>query len=209
MKRIRLLTNVAVVVLVALAATAPSQAAPSVADLYRDSYRLEAQSNPGEALSKMDQIRSAAGTSYFVTARTAWLAYLAGRFSRAEAEYHKAIAAAPAAIEPKLGLTLALLAQQKWQELEVASREVLRLDPMNHLARARLAHAFYMRGNYPDSAELYRALMREYPAELDHQTGLGWALAKMGRGAEARRLFQGVLAVSPDNPSARQGMALP
>jgi Flp pilus assembly protein TadD len=50
--------------------------------------------------------------------------------------------------------------------------------------------------------------MADYPAELDHQTGLGWSLLKMGRSKEARQLFTAVLAVSPDNPNARQGMEL-
>ena len=54
---------------------------------------------------------------------------------------------------------------------------------------------------------MYRDLIREYPAVLDHQTGLGWALLRMGRTAEAKRLFADVLTVSPDNPSARQGVA--
>lgn len=171
-------------------------------DLYRDTYRFEAQGEPARALVLMDTIRARSGPSYFVHARSAWLAYLAGCFARAESEYRHAEVSAPDALEPQLGLTLASLAQQKWSELEVASRNVLRGDPRNHLARARLAHAYYMRGEYPDSAALYRDLIRDYPAVLDHQTGLGWGLLRMGRSAEAKRLFAEVLAVSPDNPSA-------
>ena len=48
--------------------------------------------------------------------------------------------------------------------------------------------------------------MADYPGELDHQTGLGWALTRMGRMKEARALFQAVLAVSPDNPNALAGL---
>ena len=114
-----------------------------------------------------------------------------------------------ARIEARLGLTLPLLAQKKWRPLEKACRDVLKLDAQNAVARARLAHAYYSIGNYPDSATVYRKLVRDYPAELDHQTGLGWALARMGRAGEAKKIFAEVLAVSPDNPNARQGMALP
>jgi Flp pilus assembly protein TadD len=64
-----------------------------------------------------------------------------------------------------------------------------------------------MVGNYPDSATTYRKLVEEYPAELDHQTGLGWAMMKMGRRAEARGMFAEVLGVSPDNASAKAGMS--
>jgi Flp pilus assembly protein TadD len=84
---------------------------------------------------------------------------------------------------------------------------VLALDAGNAVARARLAHAPYSVGNYPDAATAYRKLVTEYPSNLDHKTGLGWALLRMGRRAEARQLFEAVLAVSPDNPNARQGLA--
>ena len=101
------------------------------------------------------------------------------------------------------------MAQQKWRDLEIACRDVLKQDPKNALARARLAHAYYSRGNYPDAATIYRALVADYPANLDYRTGLGWGLARMGRGSEAKAIFAAVLAVSPDNPNAKQGMALP
>jgi hypothetical protein len=45
-----------------------------------------------------------------------------------------------------------------------------------------------------------------FPGELDYQTGLGWALQRMGKREEAVKLFRGVLAVSPDNPNALLGM---
>jgi len=206
--RIFIAMAVAAVVLVwGLAGT--SVAGSPVAELYRQSYRLEAAGQPGQALATMQQIEAQAGSSYFVHARSAWLAYLANRQAESEAAYRKAISAAPGAIEPRLGLTLPLLATAQWRPLELACRDVLKLDPKNAVARARLAHAHYMVGNYPDSATLYRELCAEYPANLDHQTGLGWALARMGRGQEAKRIFAAVLAVSPDNPNAKQGAALP
>ena len=52
----------------------------------------------------------------------------------------------------------------------------------------------------------HRRLADDYPSELDYKTGLGWALLKQGKGAEAKAVFEGVLAVSPDNVSARAGV---
>lgn len=185
---------------------AASAAPQGVADLYRTSYRAEAQNRPDEAFEAMEAIRTRAKDSYFVNVRLGWVAYLAGRFEESAQAYRRAAKAQPKAIEAKLGLTLPLLGQKKWAELESACRAVLRLDPKNNLARARLAHALYSRGNYPDSATTYRGLMNDYPGELDHQTGLGWCLARMGRTKEAQALFKAVLAVSPDNPNALQGL---
>ncbi len=192
-----------------LAFGAASAGGADVAQLYRQSYQAEAKGKPGEALQAIRQIEAQVGGSYFVHARTAWLAYLAGRHAESVAAYEKAIAAAPKAIEPRLGLTAPLLTLKQWRKLERACRDLLKLDPKNAVGRARLAHAHYMVGNYPDSATRYRSLVAEYPADLNHRTGLGWALARMGRGKEAKTQFAAVLAVSPDNPNAKQGMALP
>ncbi len=185
-----------------------SESPPEVAELYRKSYRAEYQGRQEEALEAMHGIRAKGNNSYFVHVRTGWVAYLAGRLAESEEAYRRAMAADPKAIEPKLGLTLPLLAAKKWRALERACRDVLGLDPKNNAARARLAHAYYSLGNYPDAANLYRGLIADYPGDLDHQTGLGWCLLRMGRTPDAKRVFQQVQAVSPDNPNARQGLGL-
>jgi len=193
---------------VAVVLTASPVHAASNADLYRASYQLEAQGKYAEALAKMTQVTPSARSRYFVTVRLAWLSYLSGRYDQSATQYHAAAALEPKAVEPKIGLTLPLMAQRKWKELEKACAAVLKIDPRHGVARARLAHAHYMVGNYPDAAVVYRGLIEDYPAELDHQTGLGWAIARMGRVAEAKKIFEAVLEVSPDNPNAKQGMAL-
>jgi tetratricopeptide (TPR) repeat protein len=182
-------------------------AAPQgTADLYRKSYRAEAENRPGEALDAMKTIRARAKDSYFVNVRMGWVAYLAGRFVESEDGYKRAAKAQPKAIEAKLGLTLPLVAEKKWRELERACRAVLALDPKNNSARARLALALYSLGNYPDAATMYRGLMADYPGELNHQTGLAWSLRRMGRTKDANALFTAVLAVSPENPNALEGL---
>lgn len=205
-----LLLSATMLAAAALLTSAPAFAGPEdVAALYRQSYRLEAQGKPALALAAMHKIQRKAGASYFVVARVAWLAHLAGRFAESEASYRQAATLAPKAVEPRLGLTLPLLAQKKWRDLEKACRDVLVLDAHNTTARSRLAHAHYMVKNYPDAATVYRQLVTDYPATLDYQTGLAWALARMGRLKEAKQMFRAVLAVSPDNQNALQGLALP
>ena len=144
-----------------------SAASQGVADLYRKSYRAEAENRPAEALEAMNTILSRDKASYFANVRTGWIAYLAGRFAESAEAYQRAAKAQPKAVEAKLGLTLPLMAQKKWAELETASRAVLALDPKNNVARARLALALYSLGNYPDAATTYRGLMADYPGELD------------------------------------------
>ena len=178
-----------------------------VPDLYRASYQAEARGDYAGALGKLREIRKSAGASYFASLRTSWLAYLASDLSTAEANYRDAIAAKPKAIEAKIGLTLVLFVAQKWRSLEAACKQVLADNDKNPTVRARLAAAYYNLGNFPDAAAGYRKLVEEYPAELDYQTGLGWALLRLGKIEEAQKVFGFVLSVSPDNSNARDGMA--
>ncbi|MCU0690023.1 MAG: tetratricopeptide repeat protein [Polyangiaceae bacterium] len=193
---------------IATSSLAAAETGPPLAELYRSSYALEAKGDAAGSLAKMREVQAQTPNSYFVRARMAWLAYLAGQHQAAVQAYNDAIRLKPAALEPRLGLTLPLLAQGKWRDLDRACRDVLKKDPNNMTARARLAHALYSVGNYPDSATIYRKLIGEYPADLTFQTGLAWDLLKLGRREEARTLFQQVLAVSPDNASAKAGMAV-
>jgi tetratricopeptide (TPR) repeat protein len=181
--------------------------AVDVPDLYRASYQAEARGDYTGALDKLREIRKSAGASYFASLRTGWLAYLAGDLVTAEASYRDAIAAKPKALEAKIGLTLVLFVAQKWRPLESACKQVLAENDKNPTVRARLAAAHSNVGNFPDAAAGYRKLVEEYPAELDYQTGLGWALYRLGKREEARRAFEFVLSVSPDNPNARDGIA--
>jgi tetratricopeptide (TPR) repeat protein len=178
-----------------------------IPDLYRASYQAEARGDYAGALGKLREIRKFAGASYFSSLRTGWLAYLAGDLTTAEAQYREAVATKPKAIEAKIGLTLVLFVAQKWRPLEATCKEVLAEDGKHPTVRARLAAAHYNLGNFPDSAAGYRKLVEDYPAELDYQTGLAWALVRLGKREEARKLFTFVLSVSPDNPNARDGMA--
>lgn len=187
-------------------ASAPALA--DVPDMYRQSYVMEAKGDYAGALGRMDEIRKRGGDAYFVALRTGWLNYLAANYEAAETHYRGAISAKPGAIEAKIGLTLVLYVAQRWKALETACKQVLAEDPKHPAVRARLAASYYNLGNYPDSAAVYRKLMDGFPAELDYQTGYGWALLRMGKRDEARKYFQAVLAVSPDNPNALQGMAM-
>lgn len=184
-----------------------SGARADTSDSYRSSYLLESRGDVLGALAHMREIRKAAGPSYFTSLRTGWLAFLTHDLGAAETSYREAVSAKPNSIEAKLGLSLVLYAAQKWKPLETVCKQILAADPKNIVARARLAAGHYAAHNYPEAAALYRKLMDEYPGDLDVQTGYAWALQRMGKRDEAQKIFRSVIAVSPDNPNALQGLA--
>ncbi len=190
-----------------LTLAAAGAACADSSDLYRQSYALEAKGDYAGALGRMAEIQKAAGPSYFVSLRTGWLAYLAGDYETAEARYREASAGKPDALEAKIGLTLVLFVAHRWKGLETACKQVLAEDPKHATVRARLAAAYYNTGNYPDAAGIYRKLVDAFPGEFEYQTALGWSLLRMGKREESQKLFRAVLAVSPDNLNALQGLA--
>jgi len=179
-----------------------------VPGLYRDSYALEAKRDYAGALARVREARSAGSNAYFAAIRSGWLSYLLADYQASIGSYTAAIAAEPKAVEPKLGLTLPLLALRNWRELERACSAVLAVDAHNVTALARLGLAQYNAGNFSGAEATYRKLVEDYPSESDYRTGLGWALLKLGKTADARQWFESVLAVSPDNASAKLGLGM-
>jgi tetratricopeptide (TPR) repeat protein len=193
------------VLMLALIAASPARGEDASAS-HRASYQLEAKGDYAGALAKMNALRAAGDHSYFVTLRAAWLRYLNKDYAGAEAGYREAMKARPKAIEPKVGVTLVLYTAGNWKRLEPACKVALAALPTDPMLRARLAAAHYNLGRFPDAASAYRKLIEEYPGVLDYQTGYAWALHRMGKKKEARAVFQAVLAVSPDNANAQQGV---
>ena len=140
------------------------------------------------------------------TAGHAWLAYLAGEHDESVKAYEAAVGKAPRAVEPRLGMTLPLMAKRRWKRVAQAAEGVLKLAPAHTTAMSRLALARYRQGRYGKAAKQYRRVLELFPSDVEIRTGLGWALLKQGKGADAAREFEQVLKVAPKQASAREGL---
>jgi tetratricopeptide (TPR) repeat protein len=180
-------------------------AAGSAPDLYRQSYAAEARGDAAAALQALEELGAA---DYVVHLRRGWLLHQLGRSADSVAAYRKAMALEPRAVEPRLGVTLPLMALRRWSETEQACLEALALAPGDYTALSRAAYASFQLGRWAKAAAGYRAALVLYPADVEMQAGLGWALMRQGKGAEARAALERVLAVAPDHLSAREGLAL-
>jgi tetratricopeptide (TPR) repeat protein len=191
--------------LTAAAAAAPTQAQDDFPDLYRQSYAAEARGDYNLAADLMQRLGPAGGT-YVARLRLGWLHYLAGRHAQAVESYQKAAALAPAAVEPRLGAMLPLMALRRWKEAERVGEEALALAPADFTAVSRLAWIHFNQGHLADAEALYRRALAAYPASAEMRSGLGWTLLKLGRTREAREAFEAVLSYAPDLASAQQGL---
>jgi tetratricopeptide (TPR) repeat protein len=172
------------------------------------SYDSEAAGKLREALGALEQLPPGRKDSYLGWARRGWLLYRLGQHADSVESYKKAIAHAPRAVEPRLGILLPQLALHRWTDAELMAKEVLRMDPASYLATLRLAFAYYNLQRYPESAALYQKLRDLYPSDTDVRSGLSWALLKAGRNQEAAREFRDLLAISPRLVTAQEGLKL-
>lgn len=183
-------------------------AAAQEQDALIQSYDGEAAGKLKEALAALDQLPPPRRDSYLGWARRGWLQYRLGEHAASIISYRRAIALAPRAIEPRLGVLLPQLALHLWNDAEAMANEVLRVDPANYLATLRLAFVYYNRHRYLESAGLYQKLKDLYPSDTDVRSGLAWALLKAGKPQDAAREFRELIGISPRLATAHEGLKL-
>ena len=71
---------------------------------------------------------------------------------------------------------------------------------------AKKAVAFAMKNRWSEAANINRAMLRDFPEDLETLNRLGKALSELGRNKEAKETFQNVLQMSPHNSIARKNL---
>jgi len=193
-----------------LAATAPAAAQRAgedpVAQHYAASLDAEARGDYATALNEALTALRASPSDYVVTLRAAWLYYLKSQLEDSVVTYRKASALAPKAVEPLLGLTLPLLALQRWKETEETCQAALKLAPGDYTALSRLAWAQYNQGSYPAAEATYRKVLELHPSDVEMMLGLAWTHTKQGQKEPARALFLRVIQLRTLSVRARAGL---
>ena len=72
--------------------------------------------------------------------------------------------------------------------------------------RAKKAVALAMRSNWDEAVMMNRAIVKEFPDDLEAHNRLGKALSELGRNKEAKEAFQKALEISPHNGIARKNL---
>lgn len=172
-----------------------------------NTYSLEYYGKYTEASVIMEKIAADAPKEYFFQLRAAYLAYMAGNFSRSLALYQNALLLKSDSLEPRLGKLLPLIALGKYKQAEIEAQAILRSDPKNYTARLKLAYAVYLAGEFSRSEKYYADLAADFPSDATVLMGLGWACLKQGKRGPAQESFGRVKLMFPDNKYADEGLA--
>jgi tetratricopeptide (TPR) repeat protein len=193
------------IVVVVIALVIRSASASNDAEL-ADSYKLQT-TNLSASIKTMHKVIDASPNAYFPRLRLAYLSSLNGAPAGAVAGYRAAAKLAPGAIEPLLGEQLALITLGKWDDAEAVAKHILAIDAANYLARSRLAWTRYKTKDFRGAAELYAAILVQYPGDTEMRNGLGWSLLSLGRKDDAAAAFREVLTMVPKQAGATEGLA--
>ncbi len=186
-----------------LTATAAAPTEIEIRDAYHKSYRYERSQNYADAIKALSPVVSAYPQGYTVNLRLGWLNYLIGSYATARTHYETAIKTAPDSLEAKLGHTLPLMAQERYDDAEVAAKQVLRIDPSNYLANLRLAFAYRLLKKLDAAEDLLNRMLILYPTDISLLTE--YALIKVARkqNPDAKRVFNDILTLDPENVVAK------
>lgn len=188
------------------AATAQTAGDDPLAQHFEDSFAAEAKGDYATALNEILTALRMAPKDYVATLRAGWLHYLKQQYEDSVVMYRKAMALAPKAIEPALGLALPLAALGRWKETAEVCKDVLKTAPNDYTALSRLAWAQYNLGDYKAAVKSYGKLHALYPSDVEMMLGLGWAHTKLGDKTEARKMFTRVLQLRSISVRARAGL---
>ncbi len=144
------------------------------APVWERSYTLEAGGNYAGAASAMAIVLQQSPTHEIALMRRAWLSYLQGHYNKALDDYQQVLLINPKSIEARLGLTLPLMAQLRWQEAAVEARKIIDLSNWNYTAHLRMmvceealqqwetlaSHATELSAHYPSDATIWVYLAR-------------------------------------------------
>ena len=197
---------------VALALAAAPSAAPGLSDdeirdAYHSSYRYEKTQNYADAIKALAPVVTTYPQGYTVNLRLGWLYYLSGNYANAKTYYQTAMKTAPASIEAKLGYTLPLLAQERYEETEMIAKQILRVDLSNYYANLRLAFVLRMQKKYDAAEEVLNRYLPLYPTEVKFLTELGLVKIARNQTEAARRIFIDVVTLDPENVTAKEYLA--
>ena len=182
------------------AAILPNAArADALQDALVKSYEAERSQQYDEAVSALLSVRK---QTYLINMRLGWLHYLRGDYASSKQFYQAAMRMAPKSVEPRLGYTLPLMAEQKWQEVETVCKTILGLDANHYTAALRLTTAVRIQGKFRPARDLNAGMLELYPTDvsfLAEQLVCSAALKQL----DVKQLIESILALDPENATAK------
>jgi tetratricopeptide (TPR) repeat protein len=173
-------------------------------DAWAESYRLEALTHYQEATDMLLPLASKQPGNEFVYLRLGWLNYLRGNHNEAIDRYKKALSINDKSLDATLGLTLPLLAQQRWKEAAKYAQQALDVAPWNYYAHVRLMIAEEGMRQWQTLEKHASEVHMRYPSDATVLVYLARANRWMNNIKDAKNAYEKVLQRIPGHIEALQ-----
>jgi len=171
-------------------------------DSWTRSYSLETAGKYNDAAKTIEKILKQIPDNEFAELRSGWLYYLSGNYSRSISHYQTSLKLNQSSIEARLGLTLPLIAQGRWQEAATQSNKVISISKWNYYAHIRLMTCEEALKQWNDLIRHAQAVHNHYPADATVLVYLARAYKQTGNTAKAKQAYQEVLVRIPGHVEA-------
>ena len=172
------------------------------ASVWQESYTLEHAGKYPQAAAVLDGLLRDSPNHEFAIMRRGWLNYLQGKYNDALRDYNQVLALNPRSLEARLGLTLPLLAQQRWKEAAAEARKVLAVSPWDYTAHLRLLVCEEGEKSWAELSRHAAELASHYPTDATGLVYLARAEAWLGSKSKARAAYVQVLERYPTHVEA-------
>lgn len=169
---------------------------------WQASYAGEYAGQYAQAAAALDPVLRERPNDSFALMRRGWLGYLQGRHSEATRDYNQALMANPKSLEARLGLSLPLMAQQRWKEAEIELRKVTAVSAWDYIAHARLLVCEEGQRKWDELARHAAELAERYPSDANARVYLARAEAWLGNVKKAKAAYAQVLERVPAHVEA-------
>jgi len=181
--------------------TESSSDSNAAGEAFRASYASEKSMEYEEAIKAILPLKETPALKYVVNVRLGWLYYLNASYANSRNAYQTALKTTPGSIEAKLGYMLPVLAQGNFDEAELIAKQIIEVDKLNYYANLRMAYALRMQRKFLDAEKIDTQMLQYFPSDVTLLTEL--ALAKVGQNRPAKKIFNDILTLDPDNATAK------
>ncbi len=185
--------------LLALYLAASSVSTLANASAWEQSQQLEGKGEYASAAALLEPLLQSGDSKEFAYLRYGWLNYLQGRHDVAVTAYTKALQLNSQSIDARLGISLPLLAQSRWQDAAQHLKQVLAVSPWDYTSHVRLMITEEGLQKWDVLAHHAGELNRRYPSDATVLVYLARAHAWLGHKDKAKQAYQQVLVRIPNH----------
>jgi tetratricopeptide (TPR) repeat protein len=174
-----------------------------IKEIYYKSYNYEKMGDYKDAIKVLIPLYKKYPNGYTLNLRLAWLFYLNKNYQNAIKHYEIAQKVAPYSFEPKLGLMRVYNTIGKFNKTTEIGNVLLKQDYYNYYGNYYYAYALFSMKDYKNSIAVVDKMLTVYPTSVLFLNLLGMNYQKLGEKEKAKKIFEDVLILDPNNITAK------